>query len=69
MLNNRTVNKQCGDSLVRPYVNDQVLSKMYNLSKALEYGTIFPELNLWDSTMYNKNLYKNSGIKKMGGKR
>ena len=59
MLNNRTVNKQCGDSLVRPYINDQVFSKMYNLSKALEYGTIFPELNLWDSPMYNKDLYKN----------
>ena len=56
MLNNRTVNKQCGDSLVRPYINDQVFSKMYNLSKALEYGTIFPELNLWDSPMYNKDL-------------
>ena len=62
-------NKQCGDSLVRPYINDQVFSKMYNLSKALEYGTIFPELNLWDSPMYNKNLYKNPGLKKMGGKR
>lgn len=69
MLNDRTVNKQCGDSLARPYVNDQVFTKMYNLSKGLEYGTIFPELNLWDSTMYNNTLYKNSGNKRKGGKK
>lgn len=57
-MNNRDIKKNCGDSLGRPYVNDQVFNKMYNLSKALEYGTIFPELNLWDSTMYNKDLYR-----------
>ena len=37
----RGVEKNCGCSLARPYVNDQVLTKMYNLSCALEYGIIF----------------------------
>nr|WP_284693964.1 spore coat associated protein CotJA [Paeniclostridium ghonii] len=68
MVNTRNINKNCGDSLARPYVNDQVFGKMYNLSKALQYGTIFPELNLWESTMYNKDLYRYT--KKInGGKR
>ena len=67
-MNTRNVNKNCGDELARPYVNDQVFSKMYNLSKALKYGTIFHELNLWESTMYNKDLYRY--MKKFnGGKR
>ncbi|MGL5712612.1 MAG: spore coat associated protein CotJA [Paraclostridium sp.] len=68
-MKNRAINKQCGDSLGRPYVNNQTFDKIYSLSKALEYGTIFPELNLWDSTMYNSSLYKNSGKRKIGGKR
>lgn len=67
-MNNRDVKKNCGDSLARPYVNNQTFNKMYNLSKALEYGTIFPELNLWDSTMYNKDLYR-SKKRLSGGKR
>lgn len=45
----RGVEKNCGCCLVRPYVNDQVLTKIYNLECALKYGTIFPELNLYDS--------------------
>ncbi|MDU3337485.1 spore coat associated protein CotJA [Paraclostridium bifermentans] len=66
--NDRIVKKNCGCELARPYVNDQVFCKMYNLSKALQYGTIFPELNLWESSMYNKDLYRY--MKKInGGKR
>ncbi len=57
--NNRGVVKNCGCELVRPYVNDQVLTKMYNLSTALQKGTLFPELFLIDSDMYNADLYKN----------
>ncbi|MGL5756303.1 MAG: spore coat associated protein CotJA [Paraclostridium sp.] len=67
-MNDRDAKRNCGDSLARPYVNDQQFKKMYNLSKALEYGTIFPELNLWDSTMYNKDLYRYTK-RTNGGKR
>ena len=49
----RGVSQNCGCCLARPYVNDQVLTKIYNLECALKYGTIFPELNLYDSEMYN----------------
>ena len=68
LVNDRMVKKNCGCELARPYVNDQIFSKMYNLPKALEYGTIFPELNLWDSTMYNKNLYRGKKIKNGGNR-
>lgn len=69
-MDNLEVKRQCGDSLARPYVNNQKLTKMYNLSKALEYGTIFPELNLWDSQMYPKELYQNNNRpRRSGGKR
>lgn len=67
-MNTRNSSRNCGDSLARPYVNNQVFNKMYNLSKSLEYGTIFPELNLWDSAMYNKDLYR-FNKKSKGGKR
>ncbi|QYE99633.1 spore coat associated protein CotJA [Paraclostridium sordellii] len=67
-VNDRAVQKNCGCELARPYVNNQIFSKMYTLPKALEYGTIFPELNLWDSTMYNKNLYRDKKVKN-GGRR
>ncbi len=67
-MNTRNNSRNCGDSLARPYVNNQEFSKMYNLSKSLEYGTIFPELNLWESTMYNKDLYRSIKRSK-GGKR
>jgi len=41
---------------------------MYSLSAALNKGTLFPELYLMDSLMYNKELY--STPKKLrGGKR
>ncbi|RGX11878.1 spore coat associated protein CotJA [Paraclostridium sordellii] len=68
LVNDRAVQKNCGCDLARPYVNNQIFSKMYTLPKALEYGTIFPELNLWDSTMYNKNLYRDKKVKN-GGRR
>lgn len=57
--NDRNVVQNCGCELARPYVNNQVLTKMYNLSTALQNGTIFPELFLLDSSMYNADLYKN----------
>jgi hypothetical protein len=61
-------NTKRSEELARPYVNNQVFSKMYNLSTALKNGTIFPELFLLDSEMYNKNLYS-TPKKKSGGKR
>lgn len=64
---NRGIEQNCGCSLARPYINNQVLTKIYNLECALKYGTIFPELNLFDSEMYNPSLY--SSPKKRGGKR
>ena len=57
--NSRGISQNCGCDLARPYVNDQVLTKMYNLSTALIKGTLFPELFLIDSEMYNADLYKN----------
>ena len=62
----RGVSQNCGCD--RPYVNDQTFTKMYNLSTALKYGTLFPELNLLDSVMYNKDLYS-TPKKRSGGKR
>lgn len=56
------------DSFVRPYIEDQKLDKLYSLSNALKYGTIFPELNLLDSDIYNKKLYANPK-KIRGGKK
>ena len=64
----RGVEKNCGCELFRPYINSQVFTKMYNLSSALKYGTIFPELNLFDSEMCNPALYS-SPKKKSGGRR
>lgn len=64
----RGIVKNCGCELGRPYVNDQVFTKMYNLSAALKYGTIFPELNLLDSDMYNKDLYS-TPKKRSGGRK
>lgn len=64
----RGIVKNCGCELGRPYVNDQVFSKMYNLSTALKNGTIFPELFLLDSNMYNKDLYS-TPKKRSGGRR
>ncbi|MCM0746079.1 spore coat associated protein CotJA [Clostridioides difficile] len=49
--------KNCGPSLARPYINNQIFTEMYCLSDALKFGTIFPELNLLESEMYNKELY------------
>jgi hypothetical protein len=66
--NDRLVKQNCGYELARPYINDQIFCKMYSLSKALEYGTIFPELNLGNSAMYNKDLYRYTK-KSNGGKR
>ncbi len=65
---NRDMEKICGDSLARPYINNQVYSKIYDLSTALSRGTIFPELDLFESEMYNKEQYIRPK-KKMGGKR
>ena len=64
----RGVSQNCGCCLVRPYVNKQVLTKIYNLECALKYGTIFPELNLYDSEMYNPALYS-SPKKRAGGRK
>ena len=64
----RGISKNCGCELARPYVNDQTFTKMYSLSAALNKGTLFPELYLMDSLMYNKELY--STLNKLrGGKR
>ena len=62
------LSQNCGCDLARPYVNDQVLTKMYNLECALKYGTIFPELNLYDSEMYNPDIIL-SPKKRVGGRR
>lgn len=65
---NRGVSQNCGCELARPYVNDQVFTKMYNISTGLKKGTIFPELFLLDSNIYNKYLYS-TPKKRSGGKR
>lgn len=57
--NNRGVMQNCGCELGRPYVNNQVFTKMYKLPIALKNGTLFPELFLLDSNMYNAEIYKN----------
>ena len=64
----RGISKNCGCDLARPYVNDQKFTKMYSLSTALNKGTLFPELYLIDSLMYNKELYS-TPKKVCGGKR
>ena len=65
----RGVSQNCGCDLARPYVNDQTFTKMYNLSTALKYGTLFPELNLLDSVMYNPGDLYSTPKKRSGGKR
>ena len=64
----RGMSKNCGYDLARPYVIDQKFTKMYSLSSALNKGTLFPELYLIDSLMYNKELYS-TPKKTHGGKR
>lgn len=66
---NRGVSQNCGCSLARPYVNDQIFTKMFNPCGALQHGTLFPELYLWESLMYNKDLYSTPIIKRSGGKK
>ena len=68
MEKNRGIKNNCGDQLERPYINNQVLTKMYNLCTALEYGSLFPELYLFDSENYNAYLYK-SPKNRLGGRR
>lgn len=69
----RGIKQNCGCEFARPYVNNQVFTKMYNLKTALSKGTIFPELYLWDSPNYNEWLYANPKNRvracKKGGKR
>ena len=65
---NRGITKECGCSLARPYVNNQTFTKMYNTSSALRNGTLFPELFLIDSLMYNKDLYS-TPKKRNGGRK
>ena len=60
--------KEADISLARPYVNNQTFTKMYNLSSALAHGTIFPELYLLDSAVYNKDLYS-TPKKRNGGRK
>lgn len=64
----RGITKECGCSLARPYVNNQTFTKMYNTSSALRNGTLFPELFLIDSAMYNKELYS-TPKKRNGGRK
>ena len=66
-MKKRGVSKVTGNHLARPYVNNQTFTKIYSTERALKFGTIFPELNLVDSLMYNKNLY--STPKNRRGKR
>ena len=53
MEKTRGIKTNCGEQLARPYVNNQTLTKMYNLCTALKYGSLFPELYLFDSENYN----------------
>ncbi|MGL5312821.1 MAG: spore coat associated protein CotJA [Peptostreptococcaceae bacterium] len=64
----KNTSKESNLSLARPYVNDQTFTKMYSLSGALEHGTLFPELYLLDSLMYNKELYS-TPKKRSGGRK
>lgn len=65
---NRGITKECGHSLARPYVNNQTFTKMYTTSASLKNGTLFPELFLLDSLMYNKDLYS-TPKKRNGGRK
>ena len=58
----------CGVVLASPYVNNQTLTKMYNLCTALKYGSLFPELYLFNSENYNAYLYE-SPKNRLGGRR
>ena len=44
--NNRGIVQNCGCELARPYVNDQVLTKMYNLSTALQTDSTTNNINI-----------------------
>ena len=68
MEKTRGIKTNCGDQLARPYVNNQTLTKMYNLCAALKYSSLFPELYLFDSENYNAYLYK-SPKNRLGGRR
>lgn len=68
MENNRGIKTNCGEQLARPYINNQTLTKMYNFSTALKYGSLFPELYLFNSENYNACLYK-SPKNRLGGRR
>lgn len=59
MENLRNIKQNCGCELARPYINNQVYSKSYNLKTALKRGTLFPELDLIESNHYNDCLYAN----------
>ena len=67
MEKTRGIKTNCGDQLARPYVNNQTLTKMYNLCTALKYGSLFPELYLFNSD-YNAYLYE-SPKNRLGGRR
>lgn len=71
MENFNSVRQNCGFELARPYVNRQVYNKSYDSKKALERGTLFPELDLIESNNYNDWLYENPKNRveaKRGGK-
>lgn len=59
MDNYKNVRQNYGYELVRPYINRQVYTDSYNPAKALERGTLFPELDLVESNHYNDWLYEN----------
>ena len=59
MEKTRGIKTNCGEQLARPYVNNQTLTKMYNLCTALK---------LFDSENYNAYLYK-SPKNRLGGRR
>ena len=68
MEKTRGIKTNCVDQLARPYVNNQTLTKMYNLCTALKYGSLFPELYLFNSENYNAYLYE-SPKNRLGGRR
>lgn len=53
MDNYKNVKQNYGYELARPYINRQVYTESYNLKKALNRGTLFPELYLVESNHYN----------------
>lgn len=59
MDNYKNVKQNYGYELARPYINRQVYTESYNLKKALNRGTLFPELYLVESNHYNDWLYEN----------